>query len=340
MDKDKLLNNESMHCNNNTFVFSPGWISGFIQSDGCFTMTFEKKAKGLGVRPKPIFVLTQDISEKEMFKSLHKYLGCGYLTKNKTSISLYITSLYALSNILFPILYKYPLKYGKLSSYLIFKNIVEQMLNKNHLNLEGLVDIIYLAFKLNIETGRRTNNSKENLINFLKTKYGKLPEPSTVPEDIMSNIHKSNLTLDFIAGLIDGDGSFNVAFQIKPNKRVKVNFTVVQERSCKNLLNELKSYFSCGEVYDLPSAAYRYQLENVDFILKNIKPLLDKVKLNTYKANTYNIMIKVCELIKIKGYKSDEAFIKIVEIAYDSNKKGKRRKTTKEQLIKKINEKK
>lgn len=80
--------------------------------------------------------------------------------------------------------------------------------------------------------------------------------------------------------------------------------------------------------------------ENVDFILKNIKPLLDKVKLNTYKANTYNIMIKVCELIKIKGYKSDEAFIKIVEIAYDSNKKGKRRKTTKEQLIKKINEKK
>lgn len=87
-------------------------------------MTFEKKAKGLGVRPKPIFVLTQDISEKEMFKSLHKYLGCGYLTKNKTIISLYITSLYALSNILFPILDKYPLKYGKLSSYLIFKNIV------------------------------------------------------------------------------------------------------------------------------------------------------------------------------------------------------------------------
>lgn len=129
------------------------------------------------------------------------------------------------------------------------------MLNKNHLNLEGLVDIIYLSFKLNIETGRRTNDSKENLINFLKTKYGKLPEPSTVQEDIMSNIHKSNLTLDFIAGLIDANGSFNVAFQIKPYKMVKVNFTVVQETSWilggginHLFLNELKSYFSCGEV--------------------------------------------------------------------------------------------
>ena len=311
-------------------------------------MTFEKKAKGLGVRPKPIFVLTQDISEKEMFKSLHKYLGCGYLTKNKTSISLYITSLYALSNILFPILYKYPLKYGKLSSYLIFKNIVEQMLNKNHLNLEGLVDIIYLAFKLNIETGRRTNNSKENLINFLKTKYGKLPEPRTVPEDIMSNIHKSNLTLDFIAGLIDANGSFNVAFQIKPYKMVKVNFTVVQETSWgggKNLLNELKSYFSCGEVYDLASTMGKpgrsvYKLDDVNLILNNLAPILNKVNFNSKKGQDYKIMIKVCEILKLKyyveGVLSDEIFIKIIELAYDKNKLGKKRTISKEKLIQKV----
>lgn len=33
MNENKLLNNQSNDCNNNTFVFSPAPISGFIQSD-------------------------------------------------------------------------------------------------------------------------------------------------------------------------------------------------------------------------------------------------------------------------------------------------------------------
>ena len=299
-------------------------------------MTFEKRDTGLGIRPKPIFVLTQDISEEKMFKSLHAYLECGYITKNKTCVSLYITSLAALSKVLFPILDKYPLKYGKLSAYLIFKNIVEQMLNKNHLNLEGLIDIINQTFKLNAETARRTDASKDNLIKFLQSKHGKLPEPISKTMQLRLEDTQESLALDFVAGLIDGDGSFNITFQIKPHRRVRVNFTVIQETSCKNLLNELKSYFSCGNVYDLPSASSRFQVEKVDLILSNIRPILDRVKLNTYKANMYTILIKVCELIKTNGYKTDDAFREIVELAYDSNKKGKRRRITKEEFIKKI----
>ena len=334
--------------------FSEKWLCGFIQARGQFYITYKlKKSTGVLIRPKPIFVLTQDISEEKLIKGLQKFLGVGYITKNKTDVSFYITSLSGLNNILFPILDKNPLKYGKLEAYSIFKNIVEEMLNKNHLNLDGLLRIISASFKLNIDTGRRTKESKDNLIKFLELKHGitlaleELVKSQSNCNDTYSSqdgITYSPLTLDFIAGLIDGDGSFNVTFQIKPYRRVKVNFTVVQETSCKKLLHELKSYFSCGAVYDLPSASgresrYVYKLDDINLILYYLAPVLNKIIFNTKKNNQdYKIMIKVCEILKLKDYKglTDEIFIKVIELAYDKSKLGKNRTISKEKLIQKV----
>ena len=348
MNKDKNnIKNTCNHTQAKDYKFTDGWISGFSQSDGCFTIAFARYKTGLYVRPRPIFCLGQDYSEKELFGSLLKHLGVGYLRKNSTNVLLEIKSLSALREVVFPILDKYPLKYGKLKAYLIFKNIVKEMLDGNHLNLEGLLRIIYASHQHNLETTRRTGTgteeSKNNLLKFLESKHGPLPASeklditSLIPTTLVQD-NCSPLSLGFIAGLIDGDGSFNVTFQIKPYRRVRVNFTVVQESSCKELLYELKSYFSCGAVYDLPSAASRFHVENVDLILNNIKPVLDKVQLNTYKAEYYNIAIKVCEIIRAKGYKRDDDFKEIVELAYNSNLLGKRRRISKEEFLKKISE--
>ena len=65
---------------------------------------------------------------------------------------------------------------------------------------------------------------------------------------------------------------------------------------------------------------------------------MDKVVLNTYKADSYNTAIKVCEVIRAKGYKTDEALNEIIELAYDSNMSGKRRRISKEEFIRKISE--
>jgi len=78
------------------------------------------------------------------------------------------------------------------------------------------------------------------------------------------------------------------------------------------------------------------QVENVDLMLSNIIPVLNKTKLNTYKGVNYDIAKKVSEIIKTKGYKTDHAFKEIIELAYDSNKTGKRRHISKEELLKKF----
>lgn len=45
-------------------------------------------------------------------------------------------------------------------------------------------------------------------------------------------------------------------------------------------------------------------------------------------------MVKVCEIIKLKGYESDENYIEI-ELAYDQNKLGKNRALSREKFIQK-----
>nr|ATI20188.1 LAGLIDADG endonuclease [Juglanconis oblonga]ATI20351.1 LAGLIDADG endonuclease [Juglanconis oblonga] len=291
-----------------------------------------------------MFMLAQEYSEVEMFKSLFEYLGVGYTRKSKNNVVLEVKSLSGLRDVIFPIFDKHQLKFGKLKAYLIFQKIVNEMLNKNHLKLDGLLRIVYVSQLLNADTARRTEDSFNNLLKYLESKHGKLPTPKDLNIDSwMASITETQLklpplalTLDFIAGLIDGDGSFNVGFQFKPYRRVKVNFTVIQESSCKELLNELVSYFSGGKVYDLPSAASRFQIENVDLMLNNVIPILDKAKFNTCKGEKYEIAKKVCEIIKTKGYKSDEALKEIVELSYNSNKSGRSRKITKEEFLKKL----
>ena len=68
-------------------------------------------------------------------------------------------------------------------------------------------------------------------------------------------------------------------------------------------------------------------------MLNNIRPILDQIKLNTYKGGNYDIAIKVCEIIRDRGYKSNDAFKEIIELAYSSNKSGKRRRISKEEFL-------
>jgi hypothetical protein len=326
---------------NREYNFTGGWLSGFTQSDGSFTVVFDKRKSGLYIRPKPIFTITQHISELELFKKMQQHFGMGFITQNKgnQSVSFLVTSLSDIDKVLLPIFDKHLLSYGKLESYLVFKRIVKKMLNKEHLKLEGLLEIIESSYYINKATSLRTPESKEKLLVFLKDKHGLLPPSvgsvsykSGIDEEMVSFSPKP-LSLDFVTGLIDGDGSFNVSFQHKPYRRVRANFTVVQETACRELLNELKTFFGCGNVYDLPSAANRFQVENVDLILNNIVPKLDGVKFNTQKYLHYEILIKVCNIIKANGYKSDTSFKEIIELAYDSNLSGKRRRLTKQEFI-------
>jgi hypothetical protein len=288
----------------------------------------------LPIRPQPMFILTQNIRELEMFKALQEYLGVGKLQKNKNNIVLIVKSLDEIVNTIIPLFDKTCLRGSKLLTYLIFKEVVLMMIEKKHLTLEGLIQIINFSYFMNKETSLRTIESKQNYFNILTDKFGQLPEIKNIPLPIINSLPKINL--EFIRGEIDGDGSFNVSFRTK-QRRIGVNFTIIHELSSISVLKELITFFKCGKVYSLKSAAARYQVQTVDEILNNIYPVFKNIEFNTNKNEHFNILIKVCKHIKTKGFKTDDDLKFIVDLAWEMNNKGKNRKLSKIEYLAKFN---
>jgi LAGLIDADG endonuclease len=207
---------------------------------------------------------------------------------------------------------KHPVRGSKFLSYKIFKEVVLMVKNKKHLTLEGTIQIINLSYFMNNETTLRTEETRTNCMNKLISKYGTLPNIIKIELPIVEKT-TFPLNLEFIRGLVDGDGSFNVSFRTT-RIRIGVNFTVVSELSSISVLNQLIDYFNCGAVYKLPSNAARYQVQTVDDILNNILPKFKGIKFNTYKHYHFETTIKVCEIIKNTGYKTKQELKNIVDL--------------------------
>ena len=319
---------------NKKYNFTGDWIAGFTQSDGSFVVSFENQSgNGLSIRPRPLFNLTQSNTELEMFEALQSHLGIGRLQKNRNNVTLVVTSINEIVSVLIPLFDKYPLHGSKLTSYQVFKKVSLMMKAKEHLTLKGTLQILDLAYFMNPGTTLRTIESKEIILSTLTKKYGKLP---LIPVIKLPEVNLPRpLNLEFIRGEVDGDGSFNISFRTD-RRRIGVNFTVIHELSDLSVLNELQQFFKCGFVYKLKSNAARFQVQTVDDVLNNIEPVFKEIKFNTVKQRQYDIFIKVCKLIKTKGYKNDEDLKNIVDLAWDMNNSGVNRRISKEEYLAKF----
>ena len=354
-----------MKQNNRMFNITSDWLSGFTQSDGSFVVSFQKQKIGIPVRPVPIFNITQSINEYDLFLEIQKYLNVGKIYKNRNNVTYVVKSINDIVTVIIPLFEKYPVRGSKFLAYSIFKEVALMVKNKKHLTIEGTIEIINLAYFMNKDTSLRSELTRDDCMNKLKLNYFSA-KASVVPKietlafngiplvdttkictsstPFYYNFNNKNkkrssaggeespLNLEFVRGLIDGDGSFNISFRTT-KRRIGVSFTVVSELSSVSVLNELVNFFNCGTVYKLPSNAARYQVQTVDEMLNNILPKFKNIKFNTLKQNHFNITIKVCELIKNIGYKTNKDLKTIIDLAWDMNKAGVNRKISKEEYL-------
>lgn len=320
------------------FNITPDWLAGFTQSDGSFVVNYSTIKHGIPVRPTPVFNLTQSKVDSDLFIEIQKYLGIGKVYDNRQNVTFSVRSIDEIVEVLLPLFDKHPLRGSKLAGYNIFKAVVLMIKEKRHLTLEGTIQILNLSYFMNKDTTLRTEKTKEILEGNLMLKYGTLPVVPEIILPVLDTSEPKSMNLEFVRGLIDGDGSFNVSFATT-RRRVNVNFTVVCELSSISVLNELVDFFECGTVYTLPSKAARYQVQSVDEILDKVYPKLKDINFNTIKQNHFEKTIKVAELMKSKGLaspKTDEGLQAIVDLAWDMNKEGKGRKISKSEYLSKF----
>lgn len=136
------------------------------------------------------------------------------------------------------------------------------------------------------------------------------------------------MEIDYVTGLIDGDGSINFSFPAG-QRRVIPNVTVIASLDDREVLEDLVVFFGCGRVYELPSKAIVFKVETATEIVDVVFPLIMLGTFNTVKQTYLAPSLEALLILKNRGVRLDIDLLRIVDLVYNMNQGGKRRKLTK-----------
>jgi len=144
----------------------------------------------------------------------------------------------------------------------------------------------------------------------------------------------------FLAGFVDGEGSFNVSFARHPTARARflitLRFQVYQHKDNEEILYLFYDVFRCGQVITKWGTDVRvFTVEGRQNLKEKVIPFFKKYPLAT-KAEAFEKFEKVLMMMEGGIHKQPQGFREIVELAYAMNIHGKARKIPKEELIKTV----
>lgn len=313
------------------------YIAGLVQADGSFSSRTIRKTRGnksyIGLSN--IFTLVQKQEYKELILKIKQQLGdigSWYISPKDKCIRYQISKIDDLHNIVIPFFMKHHLRSGKLQSFLRFKYIVEVMYNKQHRNNKNiLLSLIVIASNMNPlgKLGNKIRYLDKSDINLVLA--NKQPDGVDISklESEIQNFKVKPINVEFIYGLIDGDGSISVYFKKQDTSnriRVLLNFTIAQDTHNVSLLDEIKEFFGTGYVYNLNKNYSIFNTGSIQSLAFHIFPKLninlDKIILNSpnfpiiKKNKFYYSGLILYILINKKENLSEDVLNKIFSYSY------------------------
>jgi hypothetical protein len=181
----------------------------------------------------------------------------------------------------------------KLFYYILFRKVVILMLNKEHLNKDGLQKIVNIRASINKGLSAKLKAAFPDTVAYPKPDY---------------KIDYSNLPAQWISGFTSGDGHFGVQILNKTTSKiggnVKLVYVVSQNSIDENLLNSLVFYFGCGHLspYNLLNDSFTYRCTNFNEINDIIIPFFIKNPILGVKALDFNDFTKVAQIFERKEH--------------------------------------
>ena len=145
-----------------------GWIVGFVDGEGCFSVTIQRATTATGWQVFPEFVVTQGEKSLSALHDLQEFFGCGKIFVNRRHDNhrehLYrfcVRSVADLKDKVVPFFRENQLRTAKRTDFEKFARILELMDERKHLNSEGLVEIASIAQTMNRRKPSRFLESSE-----------------------------------------------------------------------------------------------------------------------------------------------------------------------------------
>lgn len=164
MGKTTINNNNNNNLNQ--------WVSGFVDGEGCFCVSFSVKSSIKSkIEIRPSFSVSQKADKTNinfnLLSQLVQVFGCGYVRFSKfdRTYKYEIRNLKLIITNVIPFFNNYKLMTAKKNDFELFKKICFLINSSKHLSYDGLVEIINLAFLMNVSGKRKY--SKEFLLKLL-----------------------------------------------------------------------------------------------------------------------------------------------------------------------------
>ena len=137
--------------------FLSAYISGYVDGEGCFTVSISPRAKLLaGWEVRPSLSVSQNGDRAEVLHAIQVHFGCGSIRPDRSDKTLKWETR-RLEDILervIPHFERYPLLSGKRLDFDCFAAVCRLMATGRHRDRGGLIEIVELARKMN-PSGRR-----------------------------------------------------------------------------------------------------------------------------------------------------------------------------------------
>ena len=152
--------NASSADNQQERLLTVGWLVGFTDGEGAFTVSIIKNPKcKFGWQVFPEFIVTQGAKSIGVLYLYRDFFNCGNVYVNRRfdnhNDDIYRYCVRALGDLrheIIPFFQKHRLKTSKSNDFDVFCQVFELIDKNEHLNLEGLYKIAFLAMQMNRKT--------------------------------------------------------------------------------------------------------------------------------------------------------------------------------------------
>ena len=139
----------------------------------------------------------------------------------------------------------------------------------------------------------------------------------------------------YIAGFVDGEGSFHIAFQkrtdLKFGWQAIPEFHISQNYTSRRVLEEIKDFLQCGYIKANDAAGKRdktlvYVVRDRIDLLTKVIPFFDRFQLRTEKRKDCETFSKIVQMMDCNRHLEAEGFKEIINLAFSMNAGGRYRK--------------
>jgi hypothetical protein len=134
----------------------------------------------------------------------------------------------------------------------------------------------------------------------------------------------------YVTGLVDGEGSFMVSFNLRPSLstgiEVRLAFAVALNERSLEVLKALRRFFGCGAIcYSRGDRTYKWEVRSISDIVQRVLPHFERYPLQTAKRADFERFAQICRWVHANRHRNREYLRRIIDLAYEMNPSGKRR---------------